>query len=67
MRDGFIKVAAVSPKIRVADTAYNSKVICEGIREAAREGAKVIVFPSLVLQAIPAAIFFCRKPCLRAL
>lgn len=47
MRDGFIKVAAVSPKIRVADTAYNSKVICEGIREAAREGAKVIVFPEL--------------------
>ncbi len=47
MRDGFIKVAAVSPKIRVADAAYNSKVICEGIREAAREGAKVIVFPEL--------------------
>lgn len=47
MRDGFIKVAAISPKIRVADAAYNSKVICEGIREAARVGAKVIVFPEL--------------------
>lgn len=47
MRDGFIKVAAISPKIRVADAAYNSKVICEGIREAARAGAKVIVFPEL--------------------
>ena len=47
MRDGFIKVVAISPKIRVADAAYNSKVICEGIREAARAGAKVIVFPEL--------------------
>lgn len=41
MRDGFVKVAAVTPKIRVADTKYNAGVIVEGIREAAggrREG-----------------------------
>ncbi len=47
MRDGFVKVAAVTPKIRVADTKYNAKVICEGIKEAAGQGAKVIVFPEL--------------------
>ena len=35
MRDGFVKVAAVTPKIRVADTKYNAGVIVEGIREAA--------------------------------
>lgn len=49
MRDGFVKVAAVTPKIRVADTKYNAKVICEDIREAAERGAKVIVFPELCI------------------
>lgn len=29
MRDGFVKVAAVTPKIRVADTTYNAGVIVE--------------------------------------
>ena len=36
MRDGFVKVAAVTPKIRVADTKYNAGVIVEGIPEAVR-------------------------------
>ncbi len=49
MRDGFVKVAAVTPKIRVADTKYNAKVICDGIKEAAEQGAKVIVFPELCI------------------
>lgn len=49
MRDGFVKVAAVTPKIRVADTKYNVKVICDGIKEAAEQGAKVIVFPELCI------------------
>lgn len=49
MRDGFVKVAAVTPKIRVADTAYNAGVICEAIGQAAAEGAKVIVLPELAI------------------
>lgn len=49
MRDGFIKVAAVTPEIRVADTKYNVKAICDGIRNAAKQGAKVIVFPELCI------------------
>ena len=49
MRDGFVKVAAVTPKIRVADTKYNADVIVEGIREAAAAGAKVIVLPELAI------------------
>ena len=47
MRQGFVKVAAVTPKIRVADTGYNAKVICQSIKEAAEAGAKVIVLPEL--------------------
>lgn len=49
MRHGFVKVAAVTPKIKVADPNYNAKVISKGIEEAAERGAKVIVFPELCL------------------
>ena len=47
MRDGFIKVAAATPDIRVADVAYNTEKICDLIDETAEEGAKVVAFPEL--------------------
>ena len=49
MEQGFIKVAAATPKIRVADPVYNAGVICACLREAYEKGAKVIVFPELCL------------------
>ena len=49
MKHGFVKVAAVTPKVKVADPNYNAKVISKGIEEAAERGAKVIVFPELCL------------------
>lgn len=49
MKQGFIKVAAVTPKIKVADPKYNAEVICEKLREAYSKGAKVIVFPELCI------------------
>ena len=49
MKHGFVKVAAVTPKIKVADTVYNREQICAGIEEAYEKGAKVIVFPELCL------------------
>ena len=52
MRQGFVKVAAVTPKIRVADTGYNAKVICQSVKEAAEAGAKVIVLPELCITAV---------------
>ena len=47
MKQGFIKVAAVTPKIKVADPVYNGGAICERLEEAWRKGAKIIVFPEL--------------------
>lgn len=47
MKQGFIKVAAVTPKIKVADPQYNAREIGKGIEEAVRRGAKLIVFPEL--------------------
>ena len=49
MFDGFIKTAAVTPKIKVADCMYNAEIICERIDEAVAAGAKLIVFPELCL------------------
>ena len=49
MFDGFIKVAAVTPKIRVADPQYNAQVICERLEETYERDAKIIVFPELCL------------------
>ena len=49
MRQGFVKVAAVTPKIRVADTEYNCKAICEQMKISVEKGAKVVVFPELCI------------------
>lgn len=49
MKHGFIKVAAVTPKIKVADPAYNAEVLCAEIDHAVEHGAKLIVFPELCL------------------
>lgn len=47
MKHGFVKVAAATPDIRVADIKYNTEKICEAIGEASDNGAKIIVFPEL--------------------
>ncbi len=49
MKHGFVKVAAVTPEIRVADVAFNKDQIISKLTEAAKEGAKVIVFPELCI------------------
>lgn len=47
MRHGFIKVAAVTPDIQVANVDYNTEQICKMIDETVGNGAKVVVFPEL--------------------
>ena len=49
MKQGFVKVAAVTTKIKVADPKYNAGVICEKIKEVCERGAKLIVFPELCI------------------
>lgn len=49
MKQGFIKVAAATPDIRVADTAFNAGEIIKKMKEAAENGAKIIVFPELCI------------------
>ena len=47
MKQGFVKVAAVTPNVRVADVDYNKEQIFKCLDEALLEKAKVIVFPEL--------------------
>ncbi len=47
MRDGFIKVAAGTPKIRVADCDYNAGQIIALMKEAAAQGVKALALPEL--------------------
>ena len=49
MRHGFIKVAAATPKIKVADTLYNTQVIIDNIAECYANGARIIVLPELCI------------------
>ena len=49
MRDGFIKVAASTPEIRVADVDHNKKLICEGVDQAWKEGVQLLAYPELCL------------------
>lgn len=46
---GFVKTAAVTPKIKVADVAYNGAEIEKYMKEASEQGAELIVFPELSL------------------
>ena len=49
MHQGFIKVAAATPEIKVADCITNASEICRLIDEACVNGAKIIVFPELCI------------------
>ena len=49
MKDGFVKVAAGTPKIRVADCRYNAEQIFTLMREADKQGVKVLALPELCL------------------
>lgn len=49
MKDGFIKVGAVTPLIEVANCKFNQQQIIESMTEAAKAGVKILVFPELCL------------------
>ena len=49
MRNGFIRAAAASPRLRVADCAYNRDRIIEAIRRAQALDAQLLVLPELAV------------------
>ncbi len=65
MEQGYVRAAAVTPEIRVADTSYNAKAICEGIAGAAAQGAKIIVLPELCITGYTCGDLFLQEKLLR--
>lgn len=65
MKDGFIKVSACTPDVRVADCEYNAEEIIRMIHEMAEEGSKVMVFPELCITAYTCGDLFWQETLLR--
>lgn len=65
MFDGFIKVAAVTPEVKVADCPYNADEIIKGMDEALKQGARIIVFPELALTGYTCGDLFWQEELLR--
>ena len=61
MRHGFVKVAAVTPKIKVADTSYNGELIRKLMKKTAKAGAKVVVFPELCITGYTCSDLFLQE------
>ena len=52
MKDGFIKVKAVSPRMEVGNVSFNKQEIVKEIKKAEGEGVKILVFPELSLTGV---------------
>lgn len=61
MLDGFVKAAAVTPDLKVADPVYNREQIVKDMREAAGKGAKIIVFPELAITGYTCGDLFSQR------
>ena len=65
MQQGFVKAAAVTPDIKVADPLYNRESVLKGIKEAADAGAVIIVCPELCLTGYTCGDLFSQEILLR--
>ena len=64
MKDGFIRVAAATPDVKVADVEFNRERICEQILEGRKHQVKIMVFPELAMTAYTCGELFIQKPLL---
>ena len=61
MKDGFLKAAALSPALRVADCAYNTAQILQELRTASARGVKLAVFPEFCLTGYTCGDLFLQR------
>lgn len=66
MVEGYVRVAAATPKIKVADVEYNKQAIMKMMDEAEKEGVQLLVFPELVLSAYTCGDLFHQKALIAA-
>ena len=65
MKDGYIKVAAATPKVKVADCPYNTKLIIDEMEDAREKGVNVLVFSELTISSYTCGDLFLQGPLLR--
>ena len=61
MKQGFVKVAAVTPNVKVADVEHNLQEIIRCIDETTANGAKIVVFPELCLTGYACGDLFAQE------
>lgn len=66
VRGGFIKVAAATPRVAVADCVTNAKRIGTLICQAAEEGVSVISFPELSITGSSCGVLFTQSSLLKS-
>ncbi|MFB0919911.1 MAG: NAD(+) synthase [Oscillospiraceae bacterium] len=66
MKDGFIKVAAGTPEIRVADCEYNRASILNIIREADMQGVKILALPEMCVTGYTCGDLFLQRALTKA-
>ena len=64
MKYDFLKVAAATPVVKVADCKYNADQIITQIDECEQKEAKLVVFPELCITAYTCGDLFLHKPLL---
>lgn len=64
MNYGFVKVAAITPDVKVADCEFNANEIINKINETSKEKAAVMVFPELCITGYTCSDLFLQKPLL---
>lgn len=66
LKYGFVKTAAATPKIRVADCEYNANQIISCVKEAYQNGASLLVFPELCVTGYTCSDLFLQSTLLKA-
>lgn len=64
MKDGFLRVAAASVDVKVADPVFNKESIMKTVKKAQERRVKVLVLPELVMSAYTCGDLFWQKPLL---
>lgn len=63
--NGFIRAAAVSPSLRVADCAYNAEQIVEAMQAFSAENVHLLCLPEFSLTGYTCSDLFLQEPLLR--
>ncbi len=66
MKDGFIKVATMTPEVRVADVRFNVEKIIEAIEQAAEKDVSLLVFPELCVTGYTCGDLFAHRTLIEA-